>query len=338
MRTIILFLILSIPILPGAEPNTWVKASESKTGTRNIPLMVYIPEIKKPVLFGGGGGKNAPYMQQFDPSANSWSEYSTVRPPIQRGDIYAYYCTIYDPDTKNIFCLYEKKLYTYSIDDKKWTVGEHIPELDNCWWESMAYDSNRKMLIVVAADKRLDRLGWMCGAEYDIKKGVWQRLEFTDEKTLKAHQKRLESLDNIKDLVGRTRMAWYRDPAQKGTEKELTDLKSRCDNLKKDPNVSSLLKEIDSIKKLVEDEKTLEALKASRAFQRAFEKQIEDAYPVPPSRRNAPIAYDPKNNVVVLFGGDAYGAPISALQEGVRCVLRRAIPARVLFLPRLDEQ
>ncbi|MFC1479658.1 kelch repeat-containing protein [Planctomycetota bacterium] len=307
MRSILIcvvFFILSIPMLAEAEPNTWVKAAESKTGTRNIPLMVYIPEIKKPVLFGGGGGKNTPYMQQFDTAGNTWTEFSNVRPPIKRGDIYAYYCTVYDPDTKNIFCLYGKKLYSYSVEGKKWTVGSHIPELDKCWWESMAYDSNRKKLIVVAADKRLDRLGWICGAEYDITKGTWQRIEFTDDKTLQAHQKRLETLDTVKDLVGRTRMAWYRDPVQKGTEKELTDLKSQCDNLKKDSNLSSLNKDIDAVKKLLETEKTLEALKTARVLQRSFEKQIEDAYPIPPSRRNAPIAYDPKNKVVVLFGGD----------------------------------
>ena len=48
---------------------------------------------------------------------------------------------------------------------------------------------------------------------------------------------------------------------------------------------------------------TLEALKSARVMQRNIEERAFEQYPVPPSRRNAPLVFDEKNRVFVLFGG-----------------------------------
>ena len=63
--------------LADAPANTWVKAVESATGGRDLPLFVYVPTIKKFMLSLGmqstGGAPPRHYdTEEFDLAAGKW--------------------------------------------------------------------------------------------------------------------------------------------------------------------------------------------------------------------------------------------------------------------------
>jgi len=106
------------------------------------------------------------------------------------------------------------------------------------------------------------------------------------------------------DLIGRIRLAWYRDPAGVGTDAELKELGTRCADVRKMPGMAAFAGEVSSVAGLLSEKKTLDALKAARTLERKIEVETEMRYPVPPSRRNSPLVFDAKNKVFVLFAGD----------------------------------
>ena len=96
-----------------------------------------------------------------------------------------------------------------------------------------------------------------------------------------------------------------RDPKGVGTDAELKALDGTLRPLGQAARAWQLFKtDLDRVVEALKTRNTLEALKAARAMQRKIEERAFEQYPVPPSRRNAPLVFDEKNRVFVLFGGD----------------------------------
>ena len=295
-------ILLAGPLSAAELPsNEWVKVDTGKTGERLGEVMVYAPDLGQMLLLGAA--KDAPYVQAFDPAARTWSEFSAAAPT--KDGIHPYYQAAYDPGTRTVYCLSGGAvLYAFSVADKTWKTCPAAPDLEGLSWHAMACDPAGKRLVVVGADKKADSLGWMRTVVYDISAGTWTRLAVADEKVVARHKELIAAKEAIADLVGRLRLAWYRDPQGVGTEAELKALAARCDALKKLPPMTGFAADVDAVAALVFGKKTLDALQAARALQRQVEEAAEAQYPVPPARRNSPLVFEEKNKVFVLFGGD----------------------------------
>jgi hypothetical protein len=282
-------------------PNQWIRIDEGKTGERTGAVLVYAPDSKQMLLIGGA--KGTPFVQAFDPAARTWSEFAAAAPA--KDGIDPYYQAAYDPGTRTVYCLSGGAvLYSFSAADTTWKTHPPAPELDGLSWLAMACDPAGRRLVVVGADKKLDNLGWMRTVVYDIPSGKWTRLDVADEKVGREHKELVAATEAVIDLVGRLRLAWYRDPNGVGTDAELKALGERSAALKKMPPMASFAADVDAVAGLIGGKKTLDALKAARALQRRIEEAAEAQYPAPPSRRNSPLVFEEKNKVFVLFGGD----------------------------------
>ena len=282
---------------PALAENQWVKVDEGKTGERVGAVLVYAPDSKQMLLIGGA--KDGPYVQAFDPATQKWTDFAAAGPT--KDGINPYYQAAYDPGTRTVYCLSGGAvLYAFSLADKTWKAHPVAAELAGLSWHAMACDPAGKRLVVVGADKKADNVGWMRTVVYDIPTGKWARLAVADEKTEKEHRELVAAKEAVDGLVGRVRMAWFRDPKGVGTAAELKDLAERCAALDKMQGAQS--------GKWIPDQvaagKTLDALKGARNLQGLSEYATEQQYPVPPSRRNSPLVFEPKSGVFVLFGGD----------------------------------
>ncbi len=283
--------------------NQWTKVAEGKSGRRTGAVLLRAPDLKKMLLFGGGV-KGAPQVQAFDPAQRAWSEFSAAKPPARRG-INNYYQSAYDPGSKTIYCLSGgTELFTFSLTEKKWTKHKPAPELAGLSWQAMACDTAGKRLVVVGSDKKAGNIGWTRTVLYDIAAGKWSPLALPDAKVVKAHKELVAATEATIDLVGRTRLAWYRDPAGVGTAAELEALAERAAKLGALPQMGAFKADVEKVAGLIKSKKTLEALRAARAMQRKLEDAAFKQYPVPPSRRNSPLVCDAGNKACVLFGGD----------------------------------
>ncbi|MFC1479811.1 kelch repeat-containing protein, partial [Planctomycetota bacterium] len=157
---------------------------------------------------------------------------------------------------------------------------------------------------VVGSDKNPDNTGWTRTVFYDIASGAWSTLPLPDKEIIKKHKELVDAVEKTIDLTGRIRGAWYRDPAGSGTEEERKEIDKLAGELKKLPGAKDVSKEIDQVISEVKSKKLLQGLKTGRAFQRTLEDASFAQYPVPPSRRNTPLAYNEKDNCCILFGGD----------------------------------
>lgn len=272
-------------------PNSWVKLDEGKTGVRPGSVLLDAPDLGRMLLVGPA--KGAPFVQAFDPATRTWEEFSPAAPAVKEG-IRPYYQAAYDPGTKMVYCLSGGPvLYSFNCVEKTWTTHPPAPELEGLSWHALACDPAGKRLVVVGADKRVDNLGWLRTVVYDIPSGKWSRLDVADEKVVREHRELVAAKEAAIDLVGRIRLAWFRDPKGVGAEAERMALLERCTALN-----------ADGVAGLLGAKKTLDALKAARDLQRKLEEAAEEQYPVPCSRRNSPLAYDPTSRLFVLFGGD----------------------------------
>jgi len=282
--------------------NRWAKVDEGRTGGRVGSVLLHAPDLKRMLLVGPADG--APLVQAFDPAARAWTEFASAAPTAGRG-FHPYYQAAYDPGTKTVWCLSGGPvLHSFCVADKTWKAHPPARELDGLSWHTMACDAIGKRLVVVGADKKADNLGWSRTVVYDVALGKWSRLEVDDAKVVGVHRELVAAKEAAIDLAGRIRLAWYRDPKGIGTEEELRALGGRCEALKSMPQMDEFVREVDVLAALLGGRKTHDALKAARALQRRIEEFAEAQYPVPPSRRNSPLAFDEKNRVFVLFGGD----------------------------------
>ncbi|MBY0525909.1 MAG: hypothetical protein K2R98_21125 [Gemmataceae bacterium] len=293
-------LLLIATVLRADDPANWVKIDEGKTGARDGSVLVHAPDLKQFLLIGPGKGAS---VQSFDPATKAWSDVAAAAPTKE--GIHPYYQTAYDPSTKKVYCLSAGTvLYEFNTADKAWKALPPAPELEGLSWQALACDSAGKRLVVVGSDKKADNLGWLRTVVLDLSTGKWTRLDVADELVVKDHKELVAAKEALIDLGGRVRLAWYRDPAGVGTDAELKTLQGRCTALKKLTPLEKHASDVDGIAALLTSRKTLDSLKATRALQRKVEEFAEAQYPVPSSRRNAPLVFDPKNKVFVLFGGD----------------------------------
>lgn len=290
----------------GARPatNKWKMCDNERNRFRVGQALVYVPELRQLVFLGGAEVEGA-YVRAFDPQSRTWSDLSEAKPEFDKSDRMAYgHAVVYDADTRGIFLLHGNSLYSFDLASKSWTARGSNPLLASLTAKTMAYDPVNKQLVVVGAGKTSDELGWTVTLTYDVSSKKWQKLTFGNAEARAKQTALLAGIDALAELVGRTRLAWYRDPKQIGTEEELAELKRRCEGLKKMPALGPVRKHIEKIAKLIDKKKTLDALKAQRALQRKLEEMLEAQAPTPPARRRSPLVSDPVNQVMVLFGGD----------------------------------
>jgi hypothetical protein len=280
-------------------------------------VLLHVPDAGKMLFLGGTTGKtkgpkrSAPYIQAFDPGAGKWSAHSDSRP---KDALYPYYQTAYDPRGKKIYCLSQirvrslfrpdGRMYSFDLTARTWTQHGQDPALRDMHWNTMALDPGKRRLVVVGADKRADNIGWSRTVIYDIEAGKWSALAPPDAGTVREHRELVAAREALIELIGRTRLAWYRDPKGLGTPAELEELEKRCAKLAEMPGMAGFDADLAKYRELIPAKRTLEALKSARALKRRLEERAEAQYPSPPSRRNSQMVYSARNRCMVLFGGD----------------------------------
>ena len=325
MKRRLFALVLSVLVVlsvAAVGANTWTKLDTGKTGQRTGAVLVRAGD--KMLLFGGSV-KGAPYVQAFDPVEKEWAEFAKAGPKVGRYGIHPYYQAAYDPEMKTVYCLSGGPVFTFNVETKAWKSLGHPPELHGLSWHTAAIDPSGRKLVVVGSDKRVDNLGWTRTAIMDLDSGKWSALPLPAEKVVAKHKQMVAVHEAFIDLIGRIRLAWYRDPNGVGTNAELKRLIGRCRTIGEMPGVrmsepaiygiepppgapktrkTDLGRQLDSVVRLMEKSETLEALRVARDLQLRHELGDKYAYPVPSSRRNSPLVFDAKNRVFVLFGGD----------------------------------
>lgn len=245
----------------------------------------------------------APAVQAFDLAARTWRTLSTARPATKQ--FHPYYQAAYDPGSQTVFCLSGGNvLHAFHVAEQKWESLPPAPELDGLGWRTLACDTRGHRLVVVGADKRVDNLGWCRTLVYDIGTGKWTRLDVTDAKVRAAHQQLVQLKEAVIDLSGRIRLSWFRDPQGVGTAVERKELLARAQATQKLTSAEPFADGFGRVLAALEQQQLLTSLQAARDLQRAVEEAAEAQFPVPCARRNSPLAFDSRNNVFVLFGGD----------------------------------
>ncbi|MBM4040336.1 MAG: hypothetical protein FJ290_17655 [Planctomycetes bacterium] len=290
-----------------AAPNQWVRLDGDLSDARPGCALVSMTDLRQMLLVcPWKEGMAAPSVMAFDPVSRTRGQLAAG--PKQKEGFYPYYQAAYDPGTKTIYCLSGGPvLHAFNITENTWTAQPPAPELEGLSWHAMACDPAGKRLVVVGADKKADNLGWLRTVVYDIPSGKWSRLDVADAQVVKEHKELVTAKEAVIDLVGRIRLAWFRDPKGVGTEAELKALAERCEALKKMPEMGRFVSTVVGIAALLDQKdarKSLAALKQAGDLQWMLEVAAEAQYPVPCSRRNSPLAFDEKNRVFVLFGGD----------------------------------
>jgi hypothetical protein len=281
--------------------NVWSRLGDGLAGERTGSVLLYARDAKRLLLLGGEHKGLAP-VQAFDLAAAQWSEFATN---ALKNSIHPYYQAAYHPKSKTVYCLSNGSvLYSFDAQEKTWRVMAPVPALEQLSWLSMACDAEHGWLVVVGADKRIANAGSTRTVVYDIAARTWETLPSPGEKTVNEHQELVTVMEGVIDLAGRTRLAWFRDPNGIGTDAELKALEERCDDLAKLPGIAAFRAGLGPVGEALKAQKALDALRSARALQREIEERAAEQYPVPPSRRNAPLVFDEKNRVFVLFGGD----------------------------------
>jgi len=305
-----------------APVNTWQKIGDGPPAWRTGSVLVFAPDAGRMLLFGGvldlskvpkkdRAGKDVHYVQALDTATTKWEVFSEARP---KKGVHPYYQTAYDAKDKKVYCLSqilnytfytrEGRLHAFDLAAKTWKSDPQDPVLRDMHWNTMALDPEKRRLVVVGADKRPGHIGWSRTVLYDIGTGKWSPLPPPAPEVVKEHTELVAAKEALIDLIGRTRLAWYRDPKGVGTDAELKALGERSAALAGMSGMATFKNDLKGYDELVSAKKTLEALKAARALQQRMEAHAEAQYPVPPCRRNSPLVYDAKNKCMVLFGGD----------------------------------
>jgi len=281
-----------------AEPaaNQWTKSAEGHAKHRQGATLVWAADLKKMLLIGDG-------VEGLDPAAAAWAEFSAAKPGAKDG-IQPCYQTAYDAKTRKVYCLsLGSVLHVFDVEAKTWAAKAPEPLLDGLSWHMLAGDGQGR-LVAVGSDKKVENVGWTRTVVFDAAAGAWSPLPLPPDDVVKRHRELVAASEGLIDLVGRIRLAWYRDPKGVGTDEELKALAERCEKLGPLPGMDGFKADLDKVGALVRAKTTLEALKAARALQPKVDDAAFAQYPVPHSRRNAPLVYDEKNKLFVLFGGD----------------------------------
>ena len=252
----------------GAQEPRWTKVPGAETSVQAGSVLLYAADSRQMLLLGPAKGSLS--VQVFDPAAQRWSE--LCRSALPAKDFRPYYQAAYDPGTKTVYCLSGASvLYCFDVARRAWKALPPARELDGLSWHTLACDTNRGRLVVVGADKKADNLGWSRTVVYDIPSGRWSRLEPADGHAVQVRGQLAAIEQQTAALVGRTRLAWFRDPRGVGADTELKELIGRCGAVKKLPQAKDFGGALDEICGLLNQGKTLAALKAAQRLQRSIE-------------------------------------------------------------------
>jgi hypothetical protein len=284
----------------GAQEPRWTRVPGADTPDRAGSVVLYAADLKQMLFLGPAKGTvsvhifdtthRAPYATTPWVVPGSWSE--LCRSALPARDFRPYYQAAYDPGTKAVYCLSGGNvLYCFDVARKTWRALPPARELDGLSWHTLACDTDRGRLVVVGADKRADNLGWSRTVVYDIPSGRWSRLEPADGHATQVRDQppaaaRLAAIEEqTAALVGRTRLAWFRDPRGVGTDAELKDLVGLCVAIRKMPQAEAFGGALDEIGVLLGRGATLAALTAARGLQRSIEEAVLAQSPAPCERR-----------------------------------------------------
>lgn len=280
----------------GGAPNQWTRVAEGHAKHRQGATLAWAGDLKKLLLIGDG-------VEAFDPAAGAWAEFTAAKPPEKNG-IHPFYQTAYDAKTKKVYCLsLSNVLYVFDLETKAWKANPPEPMLNGLSWQMLASDGQGRV-VAVGSDKQIENVGWTRTVVYDAVAGTWSTLPLPPDEVVKLHKDFVAASEALIDLVGRIRLAWYRDPKGVGADEELRALEERRAALEKLPVLEPFKPDLAKVGELLKAKSTLDALKAARALQPKVDDAAFAQYPVPHARRNAPLVYDEKNKVFVLFGGD----------------------------------
>ena len=285
---------------PAAE---WRKLTEGVVGRREGAVLVAGPGGKL-LWFGGEDAGGGAYLRAFDPAGGAWGDFAAAKPAAQRG-IHPGYQAALDPKAGKLYCLtYPGVLYTFDLAAAKWAGPAEVAALDGLSWHAVAIDPEGRKLVVFGADRKADNLGWSRTAVMDLDAGEWSTLPLPAEPIVKRHRQLVAATEAMIDLIGRIRLAWYRDPAGRGSDAERAAIVQQMGQVRKQSAFAEVGSDLDAIASLLSGAKTLDVLHAARAVHRKLDEAAIAQYPVPCSRRNAPLAFDAKGKAFVLFGGD----------------------------------
>src|SRR5262245_40176670 len=214
----------------------WTRAAEGHAKHRQGATLVWAGDLKKMLLIGDG-------VEALDPAGAAWTEFSTAKPPGKDG-IQPFYQTAYDGKTRKVYCLsLSNVLHVFDVETKTWTSRPPEPLLEGLSWHMLASDGQGRV-VAVGSDKKVDNVGWTRTVVLDTAAGRWSPLPLPPEDVVAKHRDLVAASEALIDLVGRIRLAWYRDPRGVGGEDELLALSLRCDALAKLAGMSGFRTEL----------------------------------------------------------------------------------------------
>ncbi|MFW6159395.1 MAG: kelch repeat-containing protein, partial [Planctomycetota bacterium] len=298
-----------------ATDNQWTRHALKPPAMRPGAAIVSLKGTGRMLVVGGSADtrrdKEAAGAQVVDPVALKWTTLAEPKLPLLPA-----YRAAYDPAKRKVYCLTQTfpgrgnyclpaaRLHVLDLAKNEWVQHKPAPALADMDWHVMAIAPGQRKLVIVGAEKRPAAVGWMRTVVYDIASGTHSPLAPPDGEIVREHNALVAARSELIELIGRTRLAWYRDPAGVGTAAELEALAERCSRLIEMPGMAGFRPALDKYRGLISAKRTLDALKSARSLQRKIEMRAAEQYPVPPARRNSPLVYDAANEVFVLFGGD----------------------------------
>jgi len=257
----------------------WQMEAEGKTGVRTAPALVWASDLKQAFLVGGETGDGAPPIMAFHPAAKTWETITDKKPPVKRAEYFniagrvAYsakhqqiYTYAWEQDTGNW-----GELYVYNLATGEWSLRPEEPLLAELAFCTLVCDENRDRLLIVGSDKRPKNLGYLRGVAIDLETGKATTLPLPPADLVALHQQQLLVHDELTGLIGRTRLAWFRDPQEMGTEAERTDLLAAVDRVQKEPAAKPWLAQLEGYRESVSAKKLLAALQQLKKVQRQLE-------------------------------------------------------------------
>ena len=188
-----------------------------RRATRSGSVLLRASDLKRMLLVGPA--KGAPFVQAFDPATRTWSEFASAapagprrHPPLLPGGL--------RPGTKTVYCLSGGPCcYSFSLAEKTWKAhpagaGTRGPELAHAWPATRRQAARRRR-------RRQEGRTTSAGpgrSSTTSPSGKWSRLEVADQQVVAEHRELVAAQEAAIDLVGRIRLAWYRDPKGVGTD------------------------------------------------------------------------------------------------------------------------
>ena len=292
----------------------WRKVAEGRTGFRVAPAAVWAADRKKVFLVGGFTSPPTACVMAFDPAAGQWETVSDRKPDVGRPEHFnipsraayaakagAIFALSWESDTGNW-----GEMLRFDLGTKQWKKIGTDAVLEGLSFCSMICDEKRNRLVVTGSDKLEGNLGHTRTVFYDIASSRWRTLPLPPAGVVARHRRQEKLRDGLSALIGRTRLAWYRDPGGEGTAEERLALAAAARELAGDAEAAGLKANLAAYRGQVGARDLLGALKGLKRAVRTFDRAMDALYPVPKSRRNSPLGYAPASDAAVLFGGDHF--------------------------------